>query len=148
MLLQESWSSNHLKHHKKIPSKGIKVLWILCRKKSHPNEQTQTHLAYERGSELYWQTTLIFKNINKKDLFISETGAQGLIIWSEVGGGSWRLRNQGNFYKFSTSRCQTRLSSWEYFSCSSWKGGSSDREAGELDLSLLITSSRSVFFLR
>lgn len=72
--------------------------------------------------------------INEKKTFISETGAQGFIIWDGEGGGSESLRNRVNFYNFSASRCQTWLPSWEYFSCSSWKGGrSSDREAGELD---------------
>lgn len=58
------------------------------KEESHSNKQTQAHLPYEKGSELDLQIILIFKKINKKDPFISETGAQGLTMWGGVRGES------------------------------------------------------------
>ena len=63
------------------------MLRILCRKKK-ATQTNKPNLPYEKGSELDLQIILIFKKINKKDPFISETGAQGLTMWGGVRGGS------------------------------------------------------------
>lgn len=52
MFLLESWTSKCLKHHITIPSKGEKCFQNYEKKKKPP-KQIQTHLAYEKGSELH-----------------------------------------------------------------------------------------------
>lgn len=88
----------------KIPPKGEKCVKYYEEKK--PPKQTQTSLASEKWSLLFTNHFNLSK-IKQKNTFISETGAQGLILWGGEGGKSQSLRNQGDFYKFYASRCQT-----------------------------------------
>lgn len=92
MFLLECWTSEHLKHHKKLPRRVKNALNNTAKQKkppTHPNKQTNSNQVSlcEVKCSLFTKHFNLLK-IEKKNTFISETGAQGLIMWGGEGGGS------------------------------------------------------------